>query len=151
MTPMTVPTPRRVINRVSQFMNVRRTRIQRRAQDVVELGPPPKVPRPDHVFCNLISARLCLSFKGTGHLRKMKPTRNHDEKLIPVAGGMYVGPLRRTVTLRYLTFDFGQRRTHHHTGMGRTAPMARAYNSGWYVAPFPNCRFGPINPLKWRG
>ena len=40
---------------------------------------------------------------GERDARKMKPTINHDDRLMPVAGGMTMSPVRPTGTLMYWT------------------------------------------------
>lgn len=54
--------------------------------------------------------------------RKINPTRNHEEKLIPVAGGIRMAPVRATGTLTYFIGVLGNRLVSVQVKMGRIAP-----------------------------
>jgi hypothetical protein len=54
--------------------------------------------------------------------RKIKPKRNQDEKLMPVAGGMKMAPVRATGTLMYSTQVLGYFLVSAHEMTGAMAP-----------------------------
>lgn len=68
--------------------------------------------------------------------------------MIPVAGGISDTPLSSTGMLMNLFQLFGHRFCISQKGIGRIAPMTIAYNWTWYIELAPNCRVGPIRPLR---
>ena len=62
---------------------------------------------------------------------------------------MSVGPPKNTGTLIYRRRELGNRRCHHQIGTGRNSPTSNAQRKPWYTVPGPNCRVGPIKPLRY--